>query len=360
MTSMLPTRRRSRPRGQPPELTPPSLADLQAFAQQVSLDELAQVAEQTIRAQHADNTRKAYDCSWALFCEFCQRRGFCALPASPVAVVYFLAERALAGRKTSTITSDKCAIRHHHLNGGYPDPTNHPDVYAVLTGHRKHLAKQGVVTDKKAALMTEDVRKLCVFLDAENTLMALRNKAYVLISYGGALRVSEAVRRTISEVEISSEGAIIFIPHSKTDQNGDGQLVGICRAPNAATCPVTVLETWLQAMKTLGVASKSAPLFPALHDNRVGGRSQPRVLGRHICEDHARILFKAACRAAGIPAENLSTHSMRRGHITQALANDATFVEALKQGRWRDPKTLLEYWDRVHVLRQNSSRHLWV
>ena len=50
----------------------------------------------------------------------------------------------------------------------------------------------------------------------------------------------------IDDVSYRDEGAVILLKRSKTDQRGEGRLVGIPYGKNPDTCPVAALKRWLQ------------------------------------------------------------------------------------------------------------------
>ena len=110
----------------------------------------------------------------------------------------------------------------------------------------------GVPAKQAAALKLRD-------LDAINTTIAealtddeitnrvlLRNRALLLIGFFGAFRRSELVSLTWEQVSFVSDGMIIKLSRSKTDQTGQG---ADCVIPfgNEMRCPVRALLDWRQA-----------------------------------------------------------------------------------------------------------------
>ncbi len=334
-----------------------TIAELAAYAKSLSLADLSQVLEEGTNAAKAEKTLATYASGWKGFVEFCARRGFRPLPASSEAVSYYIAERAFAGLKHNTLNLDRAAIRHFHVQAGHVDPTKAREVQDFLKGHQRLQASNRIGVAKKEPLLTDDIRRLCSILDNDNSLQAIRNKALILFTYAGALRVSEAIARRIGDVPITSRGIAVYLATSKGDQTGKGQYAGILRGANPETCPVLALATWLEAMKKQGITDKDRPLFPRMRDFSDRGLGV-RIHNRPIGTNWAREILKAACKKAKIPDENISFHSLRRGHIEQAMANDASIKEALAQGRWKNPETLMEYWSRRAALDLSSSCHL--
>jgi hypothetical protein len=77
------------------------------------------------------------------------------------------------------------------------------------------------------------------------SLRELRDRAILLLGFSGAFRRSELVALNLTDIEWTTEGALVSIRRSKTDQEGLGRRVGIPRGDIA--CPVTALEAWLEA-----------------------------------------------------------------------------------------------------------------
>jgi integrase len=77
------------------------------------------------------------------------------------------------------------------------------------------------------------------------SLRELRDGAILLLGFSGAFRRSELVALNLGDIEWTTEGALVTIRRSKTDQEGLGRRVGIPRGDIA--CPVMALEAWLDA-----------------------------------------------------------------------------------------------------------------
>jgi integrase len=78
-------------------------------------------------------------------------------------------------------------------------------------------------------------------------LKGIRDRALLLLGFAGAFRRSELVALNVEDIEETPDGMKITIRRSKTDQEGEGQKVGIPRGKHAATCPVRALTAWLRA-----------------------------------------------------------------------------------------------------------------
>jgi integrase len=70
-----------------------------------------------------------------------------------------------------------------------------------------------------------------------SSLRELRARAILLFGFAGAFRRSELVALNLEDIEWTSEGALVLLRRSKTDQEGLGRKVGIPRGEIA--CPVS-------------------------------------------------------------------------------------------------------------------------
>jgi integrase len=94
---------------------------------------------------------------------------------------------------------------------------------------------------------------------------------------------------------------------SVVDQRGEGRWVGIPFGKNPETCPVATLRRWLE----MSSISEGA-IFRGLdrHENLVSERLSRRSVGE---------IIKRAAKAAGLDSSKYSGHSLRSGHVTQAV-----------------------------------------
>ena len=73
-----------------------------------------------------------------------------------------------------------------------------------------------------------------------DSLIGIRDRALLLIGFAGAFRRSELVALNVSDIEFGADGLKVTIRRSKTDQEGEGQVIGI--AYGTCLCPVAALQ----------------------------------------------------------------------------------------------------------------------
>ncbi len=329
-------------------------ADRIRLSEALSLDDLAQILAQGCAAAKAASTRSGYADYVRQFQEFSERRGLRSLPADAETIRFFLAEKVKGGSMASTLSKALSAIANHHRQHGHADQTKAPTIRDFLKGRRRLDAEQGN-TRRKAPLLTDDLAVLAATLDADDDrCAALRDKALLLTQFAGGFRSGEVRSIHFADLDFVANGLVITLHRSKTNQEGKPEPVLVAWGMNEQTCPVIAMAKWLEELKGRGVTT--GPVFPGLTYAPYGIRPRKKSIGKW---GHWQML-KRRLKAAGLDADLYGTHSLRRGHATQALDSGATIEEVMTQCRWKDPTMLLLYWERGRALMagQTSSGHL--
>ena len=285
------------------------------------LYETAQAAHRYMDEAKAKATRRAYSSDWRHFAQWCDRNGLSSLPATPSTVALYLTSLAKPGegekpRKAATITRRLTSINAAHKETGLDSPAtmNHRLVADTLHGIRRNL---GVAQTRKKPLTRDRIVKLIGSL--VGPIAAARDKALLLIGFAGSLRRSELAALQVNEVTWHRKGITLFIPRSKTDQEGEGREVEIPLGSQDLTCPVMALENWLK----IGPVTEGLVFRSVGQSGRVGKGLHPNSVGR---------LVKDLVRRAKIATpQSYGGHSLRAGFVTEASANGATNNEIMKQ-----------------------------
>jgi site-specific recombinase XerD len=168
------------------------------------------------RAEKAASTRKAYGTDFRIFRTWCEARGVCALPAAPETVAAYLAAQAPVS-KASTLGRRVAAVRYAHKLAGLALPTDAEGVKATMRGIRRTY---GSAKARKAPAVAGKV--LGMVATAPDKLAGLRDRALLLIGFGGALRRSELVALDDADISETETGLLVTIRGSKTDQERAG------------------------------------------------------------------------------------------------------------------------------------------
>lgn len=239
----------------------------------------------------ADETVRSYQTGARIFSEYCDARGVAPLPASPETVCSFIASLAQQGKSVSTIQSRIHAIRWVHKTANMLSPADHPSVEMTLDGIRRALKS---APKQAKALLANDIRSMTSSLSGDSVL---RDRAVLLLGYFGGFRRSELAALVRSDLVFSTQGVMVTLRSSKTDQYGEGREVAIARQDDLDICPVEALEA-----------------FMASHSDDRALTVSPRTVYNIVTR---------ACKAAGIDPAGFSSHSLRAGMITQARMNQA-------------------------------------
>src|SRR6185437_8241957 len=115
----------------------------------------------------------------------------------------------------------------------------------------------GTAPNQKAPVLTEDLRLMLRHTPAGT--IGLRDRALLLVGFAGAFRRSELVSLDCSDLAFTSEGLLIKLRRSKTDQEGQGRQIALPFGSNASTCPVAAMRAWLEA-----AAIAEGPVFRSI------------------------------------------------------------------------------------------------
>jgi site-specific recombinase XerD len=316
----------------------------------VLLDQPAPTAELTAtlelaadfaRASKAKTTLAAYESDWRIFESWCSTRGLAALPASPAALCGFLADEATGGRRASTLGRRLAAVRYFHRAAGLETPTGDVKVKAVLSGIRRTIGAAPV--RKKAA--TSDI-VLGMVGGKGTSLRELRDRTILLLGFAGAFRRSELVALNLDDIEWTTEGALVMIRRSKTDQEGLGRKVGIPRGEIA--CPVTALEAWLEAA---GISE--GPVF-----RRVFNRWAQRVGEQRLAARNVASVVKAAAAELGFDPATFGGHSLRSGLVTTAVRRGVNLMKVCDQTGHKSLEMLRVYTRDAELFAGNAAAGL--
>jgi len=298
-----------------------------------------QAAAAYARAEKAPATRRAYRTDFGRFRAWCGERGTEALPAAPETVAAFLAFEAGRGVKPSTIGRRVASIRYAHKLAGRTLPTDGERVRATLRGIRRSLQ---TAPTRKAPATADKIMAMAPI--GRERLSNLRDRALLLVGFAGAFRRSELVALNVDVVEEMAEGLRINIRHSKTDQEGRGDVIAIPRG--AIACPVEALMTWLTvAGITTGPVFRPIAKGGRIQDNRLTDRSVSQIIKIHA----ARV---------GLESTEFSGHSLRSGFLTSAAARGASIFRMADQSRHKSMDVLRGYVRNAEIFRDHAGAGL--
>lgn len=263
------------------------------------------------------NTIRAYRSQWQKFTAWAQNRGIRALPAEPVQVAVYLAERLEKQRhKPATLRAVAAAIAFVHRAYGLESPCASPEVKGTL----KSASRKSGRSQKQAEALTAEA------LDAikstahqprlgrggrlETQWFATRRAnvdiAMISLMRDAMLRVSEAAALVWGDIETEADGTgRLLIRRSKTDPEGEGVVAFV----SAST---------MAKLDTIRDGSLHIDSIFCLRPNQIAMR------------------IRKAARAAGL-GEGFSGHSPRVGMARDLARSGIELPSLMTAGRWRTP-----------------------
>ena len=266
----------------------------------------------------SENTRKNYRSQWRLFFGWASGRSVSALPADPLQVAAYLAERLVRhGHKPATLQTAAAAIGFVHRSAGLADPCEAAEVRDMLRSARRMAGSE----QKQAKGITEDdlkaiMESACIprrwndgRMESVEAAECRGKKDIALVSAmrDGLLRVSETAALTWEDIEEYEDGTgRLYIRRSKTDAEGEGAV---------AFLSVRTMDS-LEAIRWMSSGEDS--VF-GLMPNSISTR------------------IKEAAIAAGL-GEGYSGHSPRVGMARDLARAGTELPRLMTAGRWRSPR----------------------
>lgn len=308
-------------------------------------EDLAAVAA-AVAAARAASTRRVYASAWRGWERWCAERAYSPLPADPVHVAGHIAALGALGRSVSTIDRTLAAIAAEHQGRGLDDPTSAPGVRLTRAGVRRTV---GAAPRRQAhPVTTDEVRRLVEACDP-TSLRGLRDHALILTGYAAALRRSEVGAVALGHIAYRSAGIALSLTKSKSDQEGQGAVVGIARG-HGVTDPVAAVRAWISAA---GLDDPQEAVFV-----RIAWSDRRALRGRPLSGEAVQEILLARAREAGIDDLDLSGHSLRAGHATTAAEAGVPADRLARTTRHARLETLARYVRPAEALRDTSSAAL--
>lgn len=288
----------------------------------------------------AENTKRAYRTDWQAFASWCDESGLPSLPASPATVATYASHLANEGRKVSSIGRALVAISQAHKIAGEASPTSSAVVHETMKGIRR---AKGSAPTAKAPVLVEQLRAMMAHLP--QGIAGRRDRALLTLGFAGAFRRSELVALDVSDLAFTAEGLEVAIRRSKTDQEGQGEKIGIPYGGNPATCPVRAVRSWLDGS---GIGEGGGAVFRSV--DRWGNLSPARLTDRAVA-----LVVKRYAEKVGLDPELFGGHSLRAGLATQAAKAGKGERSIMRQTRHRSVAMVRRYIRDADLFNDNAA-----
>jgi len=281
----------------------------------------------------AERTIEAYQEDWDDFLGWCRAAGRVPLPATAETLELYIVDRA-ASCKIWTLRRRLSGITAAHKGAGYG--LEKSGALAVIRSLRR---ERGDDAEPREALGLDQLHAMLAAMP--DTARGRRDRAIVLLGLATGCRRSELAGLDVGDLRFVEKGVAVRIRKSKTDQEGEGRLVGVF-ASGRPTCPVAAVRAWLEVRGRWGGA-----LFCQL-GGRGGAVLRLRLSGQSIAA-----AVKHAARLAGLDPARLSGHSLRAGCVTAAIESGATVPQVMARTGHRQVQTLAKYYRPASVWTEN-------
>lgn len=324
--------------GMPAEPSRNAVDEIVDLAPEALAERLAALSSR-LQLAYSKNTVRAWRANWRIWTTFTDNLGEPALPTTVATLEAFLVANLRAGKKRATLEQYLTTLATVHRLAELPNPMDTLDGQLMWRGLRR---TQLTRAQKQAApLSWADIDTVVAAMGTERPA-ALRDAALIRVAYETLMRRSELVAMDVHHVDFERDGsALVSLPRSKTDQEGEGELRPLSPA-TAAT-----LRAWLDAAEiTEGAVWRSIP--PTW-------KGSAAFRNRLDDGDVARI-FKRRALAAGFSPESISAHSTRVGAAQELLENNFATGAIMLAGGWKTERMVVRYGRKLAASRNAMAR----
>ncbi|WP_440654156.1 site-specific integrase [Candidatus Pelagibacter sp. HIMB1506] len=295
---------------------------------------------ENLKSSKANNTLRAYKSDFKDFGAFCSKHGLNSLPTEPKIISLYLTHLSKKS-KISTLRRRLVSISMvHKLKGHYLD-TKHPIIVENLMGIRR---LKGSIQKGKKPILINHLKLIINSINEKNTheIKKLRDKAIILIGFGGGFRRTELISIDYEDIEFVPEGVKITVRKSKTDQFGEGMIKGLPYFDDENYCPVINLRKWLEVSKII-----SGPIFRRFSKGSV-------LTDNRLTDQSVVLLIKEHLRLAGIENKNFSGHSLRSGFATVAADSGADERSIMAMTGHKTTQMVRRYIKEANIFKNNA------
>lgn len=328
-----------------------NLAREKTDLEKMILPDIIIAVKKYLDAARSPSTRAAYKKDWQTFIDWCEVHNIDPLPASPATVALYATSLAEIGRKVSSISRAMTSINQAHRAFKCQPPNNSPEVIEVMKGIKR---TKSVAQKKAKPLLLADLKK--VIWRIIPSFLGKRDRALLLVGWAAALRRSEIVSLNVEDIDFVPEGATVTIRRSKTDQIGEGVILGLPLGSDPTICPTTALKGWIEVS-----GLKRGTLFPSLGNPGKGfaqkdlfkegfgaAKSIKRLTARSV-----NIILDRRLESAGFSSRGFSGHSLRAGYISTAAKAKIPEYAIQMHTRHRSTRVLLGYMRGMNLFEDN-------
>ncbi|MCY3975137.1 MAG: site-specific integrase [Simkaniaceae bacterium] len=302
--------------------------------------DLVKELENIAAASYSKNTEALKRSAWKRFVNFGKDPKAGVASSDDELVVLFIAHCRTEGLKTATIKTYVSLITGILASRGRI--LSDQGLQAVKKALRG-ISKLGVPPLGKTPVTTPGIRAMCSLTG--DTLFGLQQRALILLGYASGGRASEVVGLNVEDLTFEEEGLVYMLHRSKTDREGMGRAVSVVKAASPEFCPVLTLKRLLRE-----TGRTEGPVFRTPYRTGI-------FLRRRLSLRYYDRLVKNLARKADLEGD-FGGHSLRSGHVTQAVREGVDHLIIARQTGHRDLNSLKRYVRLGPEFRKNSSGYL--
>ena len=207
---------------------------------------------------------------------------------------------------------------------------------------------KGSIQKGKKPILINHLKQIINSINEQNSseTKKLRDKAIILIGFGGGFRRTELISIDYEDLEFVPEGLKIIVRKSKTDQFGEGMIKGLPYFDDKNYCPVVNLREWLEISKI-----KSGPVFRRFSKGSV-------LTDNRLTDQSVVLLIKEHLRLAGIENKNFAGHSLRSGFATVAADSGADERSIMAMTGHKTTQMVRRYIREANLFKNNALNKL--
>lgn len=307
-------------------------------------------------ASIAEPTYRAYRAAWDKYADWLNREDPFSAAAIDVAAYlsHLVVEGMAKGTGSQTVHLASAAIRYFHTQAYLASPTDNGLPKAVATAADKLMQSTKLLRQQ---LQPEQLRAIIQhhMLDRAPSLQTRMHLTAWLLTLVGVLRygdlagvlVHEDLLQFLHGPDGRAAGMLLYVPHSKTDQGGEGAWVPI-GATHGSMCPVRLMQELLEAggyQRQPEAGLDCGPLIRAVKHVPKGHQqlkcvttTLPKLIPALTREALLTNVRKLAAEA-GVQG-HFGLHSGRSGGATAATKAGIDSRMMTQLGRWKHQNTM--------------------
>lgn len=336
-----------------------SISEQGAPALARSRAEAAEIARARVLNPHAPNTQRAYRQAFARWTSYCDAHGMLWAPIEPGALCTYLEGLTRQGLAPNTVRLHFAALCELDMASRITPTDQHPRTlreHPAVQRWQESWSRDNPRAPRRraAALEPSDLERLLAAAAEPRRHAArtahlqryVRDRCLILFGVCGALRGADLAELELADIESTDRGVRVRVRRSKTDQSGQGDVVGLMAQGRVLLCPVDAWRAW----RTLR-GDTPGPLFVGI------SRSAELELGRALSERQITRLVGEYAARAGLP-HAISAHSLRATFATLATARGKSLARVMQHGRWRSAEIAATYVRQGELFADNASSGL--